>query len=143
MDIKAPLARWCSSKIFVLPGLIAGLPKILLSVGIHVTQPFLVHRYGNIISTKAILDKNTNKCKGEFFDTAHFFKCLFCGFGVIHNAFQWHYCENIARDPFGLSNVRSARRESIRSSLYGYVCQTSSRLDSFLSFCELQLPVWQ
>lgn len=32
------------------------------------TCPLLSFRYGKIVSTKAILDKTTNKCKGEVAD---------------------------------------------------------------------------
>ncbi|XP_037947910.1 protein alan shepard-like [Teleopsis dalmanni] len=35
-------------------------------------------QYGTIISTKAILDKTTNKCKGIFFFTiSHLYLCVF------------------------------------------------------------------
>ena len=41
-------------------------------------------RYGKIVSTKAILDKTTNKCKGELhFKVTPLFKAYWCK-GVLH-----------------------------------------------------------
>ncbi|XP_037947921.1 protein alan shepard-like [Teleopsis dalmanni] len=44
-------------------------------------------QYGTIISTKAILDKTTNKCKGIFFFTiSHLYLCLLSAAAMVNVA---------------------------------------------------------
>lgn len=52
------------------------------SRGLPASALFLPYRYGTIISTKAILDKTTNKCKGIFFFTILIIILFMCVFRI-------------------------------------------------------------